>query len=57
MVSMIRNKFGSVNVEKKTKRVASLELKVETDHNKKMEKDWNKIMNMVYGSRKMSDRY
>lgn len=57
MVSMIRNEFGLVNVEKKTKRVASSELKVETDHNKNMKKDWNKIMNMVHGTRKMSDRY
>lgn len=27
---------------------------METDHNKK---DWNRIMNMVHGTRKMSDRY
>lgn len=57
MVSMIRNEFGLVNMEKKTKRVASSELKMETDHNKKMKKDWEKIMNMVHGTRKMSDRY
>lgn len=57
MVSMIRNEFGLVKVGKKTKRVASSELKVETDHNKKMKKDWNRIMNMVHGYRKMSDRY
>lgn len=57
MVSMIRNEFGLVNAEKMTKRVASSELKVETDHNKKMRKDWDKIMNMVHGTRRMSDRY
>lgn len=57
MVSMIRNEFGLVNMEKKTKRVASSELKMETAHNKKMKKDWGKIMNMVHGTRKMSDRY
>lgn len=39
VVSMIRNEFGLVNVEKKTKRVASSELKVETDYNKKMKKN------------------
>ena len=57
MVSIIRNEFGLVNVEKKTKRVASSELKVEMDHNRKMKKDWDKIMNMVPGTRNMSDRY
>lgn len=57
MVSMIRNEFGLVKLEKETKRVAPSELKVETDYNKKMKKDWDKKMNMVHGTRKMSDRY
>ena len=57
MVSTIKNEFGLVNAGKKTKRVASTELKVETDRNKKMKRDWDKIMNMVHGTRRMSDRY
>lgn len=54
MVSIIKNEFRLMNVGKKTKRVASSKLKVKIDYNKK---NWNSIMNMVYDSRKMSNRY
>lgn len=30
---------------------------MEIDLNKKIKKDWDKIMNIVYGTKKMSDKY
>lgn len=57
MVSMIKNKFRLVNVKQKTKQIASLKLKMKIDLNKKIKKNWDKIMNIVYGTKKMSNKY
>lgn len=39
IMSMIKNMFGLVNIKQKTKQIAFLELKIKTDHNKKMKKN------------------
>lgn len=57
IVSIIRNKFKLVNLKQKTKQVAFLELKIETDQNKIIKKNWDKIINMIYNTKKMSNKY
>ena len=57
IISMIENNFGLATEARKTKRIASSQLAEETLRAKKRNKDWTKIMNMVHGTKKMSDTY
>ena len=54
---MLSEEFGLVSGQKKTKRVASSQLQAESDRVKRMKGDWDKIMNLVHGVKKVSDTY
>lgn len=57
IISLIENNFGTATETRKTKRITSSQLAEETLRAKKRNKDWIKIMNMVHGTKKMSDTY
>lgn len=57
IIAMIENNFGLSQEVCKTKRIASSQLAEETVRAQKRNKDWTKIMNMVHGTKKMSDTY
>lgn len=55
IISMIENNFGLATGVRETERIASSQLVEETLRAQKRNKDWTKIMNMVIGTKKMSD--
>jgi hypothetical protein len=57
IVELLDANFGLISGGQKVKRVASSQLEAELVHNKRMKLDWAKMMNLVKGTKKMSDTY
>jgi hypothetical protein len=57
LVEQLNTDFGITPSVPKVKRVASSQLQAELDRNKIMKTDWSKILNLVQGTKDMSDVY
>lgn len=57
IISIIENNFGLATEVRKSKHIISSQLEEETLRAKRRTKDWNKIMNMVHGTKQRSDTY
>lgn len=57
LVEQLNANFGLIPGAPKVKRVASSQLEAELIRNKKMKVDWSKLMNLVKGTKNMSDVY
>ena len=57
LVEQLDTNFGLIPGAPKVKRVASSQLQAEHIRNKRMKIDWSKLMNLVKGTKNMSDVY
>lgn len=57
IIFMVENNFGLATEVQKTKRIASSQLLGENLRAQRRKRDWDKIMNMVDGTKNMSDTY
>lgn len=57
LVEQLDTNFGLIPGVPKVKRVASSQLQAERTRNKRMRIDWSKLMNLVKGTKNMSDVY
>ncbi|KAI9769444.1 MAG: hypothetical protein M1839_003658 [Geoglossum umbratile] len=57
IVETMSEEFGLISGQKKTKRVSSSQLQLESDRAKRMKVEWDKLMNLAHRVRKISDTY
>jgi hypothetical protein len=57
LVEQLSANFGIAPGAPKVKRVASSQLHAELERNKRMKIEWSKILNLVQGTKEMSDVY